>query len=237
MAVPPQSCRLLLRGVRAVLPTKHAAALFLCIASPARFIANVVHPCVLLAQVNFAKSLAVATLILGVISLCGFALWPYFPAIGGLLAVLGCSFIICGEGRNPRSHAICAVLCTFAAAAHLIGLIMWVYYFVVFVNAVDDENDEEVSTAIVAYWIGIILWPVIAVSLVCFILETFQVVNCIQARTALMNRTEMSSVGVYNGQSNPLQNPGAPPVTTATHIPGLAKEVYATPVAVGHQVH
>jgi hypothetical protein len=193
---------------------------------------------VLLAQANFAKSLAIATLILGVISLCGFALWPYFPAIGGLLAVVGCSFMTCGDARNPRSHAACGVLCGIAALTHLTGLIMWLYYFIVIVNAVGAESEEEVSTAVVAYWIGIVLWPVIAVSLVCFILEVCQTVTCMQARKALLNRTEMSSVGVYNGRANPLQTPGVPTMATAIPVAAPAtKGAYATPVALGQHVH
>jgi hypothetical protein len=194
---------------------------------------------VLVAQVNFAKSLAVATLILGVISLCGFAMWPYFPAIGGLLAVIGCSFIICGEGRSPRSHAICVVLCTFAAIAHLIGLGMWLYYYVVIVRAVDESNEGDESIVIVAYWIGIFLWPVIAVSLVCFILEVCQAVNCVKARNALMNQTGMYSVGVSNGRSDPRQNPGAPYVVAATPVAAPTKQVHASaaPVAMGNPVH
>jgi hypothetical protein len=124
-------------------------------------------------QANAAKSLSVATLIFAVISCFGFSLWPHFPAIGGLLAFIGCSCLTCcGDARKEQSHACCALLCFIAALAHLTGLALWVYYFIIVVNTEKNGqnnnnggqlyyDDEGVSNADVTYYTVVVLWPVV----------------------------------------------------------------------------
>jgi hypothetical protein len=183
---------------------------------------NAVLLFLLLAQVNSAKCLAVATLIFGIFSLLGLVFPPFFPGLGGLLAVIGCSILVCGCGdvRKPFSHVTCAVLCVIAAVLHFIALIVYVALFVGFIDNVNaqqqqqqndfskdsDNNDEEVPIGAYAFAAAFLTWPVLAVNLVCTILEICQAVLCMQARAALKNRLETPSVSLY---SDPRSRRGA----------------------------
>eukprot|EP00967_Tisochrysis_lutea_P106968 scaffold164503_cov34-Tisochrysis_lutea.AAC.2 len=108
-------------------------------------------------------------------------------------------------------------------------------YVVVLVDKASSDSGSEVSTGVVAYWVGIVVWPVLVVSLVCFILEVCQAVMCQQARTQLLlgELPSSTTTSTYTGQNNPLQNDSSisPMVVTAT--PAMHVSTGMEPIAHG----
>jgi len=141
-------------------------------------------------QVNKARSLAVATLVFAIISCIGFAVPSYwFPCIGGVLATIGCSIILCGNYKSKGHHLACGILNILAALFHAAGIGIYVWFYASIVLLIDSSATDEAagSAVIIAFFITWLIWPVMVLVVVAFILEVIQAVFCFQARSAIVS--------------------------------------------------
>eukprot|EP00308_Calcidiscus_leptoporus_P025276 CAMPEP_0119352746 /NCGR_PEP_ID=MMETSP1334-20130426/1984_1 /TAXON_ID=127549 /ORGANISM="Calcidiscus leptoporus, Strain RCC1130" /LENGTH=318 /DNA_ID=CAMNT_0007365853 /DNA_START=25 /DNA_END=977 /DNA_ORIENTATION=- len=81
---------------------------------------------------NTAKCLGVGILIFGIITLLGFGIPPYVGAIGGLVAVIGSSLLICcGPRAGVRfNYGPAIFLLGVATVLHLVGAICWINWYI-----------------------------------------------------------------------------------------------------------
>jgi hypothetical protein len=141
--------------------------------------------------VNTAKSVAIATLIFAIFSCTGFAGPYWFASIGGILAVVGTSIILCCATEVPAGHLACSVLCAVSAILHAIGVCLDVYWVATILTITQDSHDTDSvhnQSAVTGVYIWLI-WPICLFGIVSCILETTQVVVCVHARTALLAQT------------------------------------------------
>ena len=144
--------------------------------------------------VDRAKSVAIATLTFAILSCLGFAGPYWFPSIGGILAIVGTSIILCCATEVPAGHVACSVLCAVAAILHAVGVffhVYWVATVLAFINDLNDtnltdSNDTDLTIFHTWFWL---IWPIGIFGLIACIFETTQVVVCVQARTALLAKT------------------------------------------------
>ena len=141
--------------------------------------------------VNTAKSVAIATLTFAICSCTGFAGPYWFASIGGILAVVGTSIILCCATEVPAGHVACSVLCAVSAILHAVGVCFHVYWVATILAILQDSNDTDAvhNQQIVTGFHIWFIWPIGIFGLISCILETTQVVVCVHARTALLTQT------------------------------------------------
>jgi hypothetical protein len=156
--------------------------------------------------------------------------WPlYFPAIGGLVAVIGILILICSEdARIPRSYTAGAVLMMMLMIVNAFEMVMTFHVYIFLARDEHHLNDEAGEVAVgVGHWLAKILGLVIVVSLCCFIIDLRLALDCVQHRTAVINKTEAAMLSARIDdcirrckmrQLSLNQNPGAPPATLADPI-------------------
>lgn len=147
--------------------------------------------------------MAVATLIFGIISIIAFILPPYFSGLGGVLAVIGSSIVLCCAGKWAGGHTACAVMCLLAFIVHIIGVIVDIVTYIGLTAAANttaatlqgqqsglDAAQAAAMAALVqpavASWIAAIFWPAIILCVICAFLELLQTIFSFQARSAIM---------------------------------------------------
>mmetsp|Transcript_14772 Transcript_14772/g.43372 ORF Transcript_14772/g.43372 Transcript_14772/m.43372 type:complete len:223 (+) Transcript_14772:47-715(+) len=139
----------------------------------------------------------IALLFLAVLSLIGFAI-NGFGGIGGLFATIGASLVVCC-GPRLRGFGQCqliAQMCLFIIAAifHTVGVAVMIETWVVLNEQFDrlcearandpSFNCEDQRSAFFGA-IGIILWPAVAIVLLCIIMELPAVYMAYQAKRVI----------------------------------------------------
>ena len=101
--------------------------------------------------VNKTRCVAIAVMVLGVISCLGFlvpGLW--WGGLGGILAVVGSSVILCcsgsGASSSASSHMAAGALTGLAAIVHAVAVIVYIMFWANTVKAVGDDCDDGVYT-------------------------------------------------------------------------------------------
>ena len=159
------------------------------------------------------KGVAIAVLVFGVISCLGFLVpGQWWGGIGGVLAVIGASVLLCcsgsGASASAGSHIGAGVLIASAAIVHAVAVIVYILFWANVVNAVNDNCDDDVYSynqdgvdcddlaSGVGAFIGVLIWPIIVIDIATFCVELICAIFSFQAARAVRAQALPITAGV-----------------------------------------
>jgi len=168
--------------------------------------------------VNKVKGVAIAVLVFGIISCLGFLVpGQWWGGLGGLLAVIGASVLLCcsgsGASASAGSHIGAGVLIASAAIVHAVAVIVYIVFWANVVNAVNDNcddgvysnpddpnNQDEVDcdalSGVASAFIGVLIWPIIVIDIATFCVELICAIFSFQAAQAVRAQALPTTAGV-----------------------------------------
>jgi len=160
--------------------------------------------------VNKVKGVAIAVLVFGIISCLGFLVpGQWWGGLGGLLAVIGASVLLCcsgsGASASAGSHIGAGVLIAIAATVHASAVIVYILFWANVVNEVSDDCDGDQDLdgvdcdalgGVASAFIGVLIWPIIVIDIATFVVELICAIFSFQAAQAVRAQALPTTTGV-----------------------------------------